>query len=229
MGNESQTNSNGSITCAPEALVIRHSDVLSALNGFREDYLRKWLPRLLAADLPAIARQLLAHVFSGWSEKEKTAATAAIALISPQRIEAHLRERITLQIQNSSAKLLISFHRTLRLPDDGRTHSLPLSLGCFPLRCVECHADRVPADWLPKGGVLIPIHQAEALWMKFDTRYPIAVKVGTGMINAVSGQPWSPGLSHAPQDYLELPRQSWLDGYCVGNGVIRQFVAARLW
>jgi hypothetical protein len=72
------------------------------------------------------------------------------------------------------------------------------------------------------------MHQAEALWMKFDTRYPIAVKVGTGMINAVSGQPWSPGLSHAPQDYLELPRQSWLDGYCVGNGVIRQFVAARL-
>ena len=48
------------------------------------------------------------------------------------------------------------------------------------------------------------------------------------MTNAVSGQPWGPGLSQAPQNYVVLPEQPWLDGYCVAKGVIRQFVAARL-
>ncbi|CAN0483945.1 unnamed protein product, partial [Phaeothamnion confervicola] len=31
-----------------------------------------------------------------------------------------------------------------------------------------------------------------------------------------------------PQDYLVVPRQPWLDGFCVEKGLIRQFVAAPL-
>jgi hypothetical protein len=48
------------------------------------------------------------------------------------------------------------------------------------------------------------------------------------MINAVNGQPFSPGLQSVPQGYVVVPEQPWLDGYCAGEGVVRQFVAARL-
>jgi hypothetical protein len=75
----------------------------------------------------------------------------------------------------------------------------------------------------------MPMYQAEALWLSFRAvTYPFALKVGTGRINAVTGAPWSTPLRNKPQDYLALPEQPWLDGYCVEKGVIRQFVAAPL-
>jgi hypothetical protein len=134
------------------------------------------------------------------------------------------------------AKLYIEFQRTLRIPDDGRTYPLPPGLGRFPLRHVDDHADTVPPHWLQHGGVMLPMYQAEALWLRFDapflrsrlTSYPFAIKVATGKIDAVTGRPWSEGLHKNPQDYLVAPRQPWLDGYCVKKGSIRQFVAMPL-
>jgi hypothetical protein len=52
--------------------------------------------------------------------------------------------------------------------------------------------------------------------------------VAAGKINAVTGGSWTNELDRGPQDYLVLPRQPWLDGYCVEEGVIRQFVAMSL-
>ena len=74
----------------------------------------------------------------------------------------------------------------------------------------------------------MPMYQAEALWLSFTTKYPYALKVGTGLVNAITGEGWAGGLPRTPQGYLVLPEQPWLDGYCVEKGVIRQFVAARL-
>tara|TARA_B100000678_G_scaffold1262_1_gene1113 strand:- start:154 stop:981 length:828 start_codon:yes stop_codon:yes gene_type:complete len=68
-------------------------------------------------------------------------------------------------------------------------------------------------------------------WDKFeplDGEYPFAVKVATGKINAVTGEPWENSLHKNPQDYLVVPDQPWLDGYCVEKGIIRQFVAMPL-
>ncbi len=71
--------------------------------------------------------------------------------------------------------------------------------------------------------LLMPMYQAEALWLSFRAgAYPFALKVATGKINAVSGAPWSTPLNNKQQDYLALPEQPWLDGYCVEKGVIRQ-------
>ena len=80
------------------------------------------------------------------------------------------------------------------------------------------------------GGVMLPMYQSEAMWLHFrsDTGYPFAVKVATGKINAVTGESWRDGLNRGPQDYLPLPEQPWLDGYCVEKGYIRQFVAMPL-
>ena len=75
---------------------------------------------------------------------------------------------------------------------------------------------------------MLPIHQSEAMWLNFDCGYPMALKVGTGKVCAVSGDDWSSGLISNPQNYCVLPDQPWLDGYCVEKGVIRQFVAAPL-
>ena len=131
---------------------------------------------------------------------------------------------------HSDAICAIDFQRTLRIPDDGSDYPLPPGLGRFPLRHVDDHAHRLPAAWLRRGGVLLPMHQAEAMWLHFcgTTGYPFAVKVATGKICAVTGEAWAERLNRDPQDYLVVPDQPWLDGYCVEKGVIRQFVAMPL-
>jgi hypothetical protein len=126
------------------------------------------------------------------------------------------------------AKLRVEFQRTLRIPDDGRAYPLPPGLGRFPLRHVDDHADRVPERWIRHGGVLLPMYQSEALWIRFHSSYPFAVKIATGKINAVSGKPWQDDLDRVNQDYVVVPDQPWLDGYCVDEGFIRQFVAMPL-
>ena len=54
---------------------------------------------------------------------------------------------------------------------------------------------------------------------------PFAAKIATGKTCALTGGPWLNHLNTDPQDYLALPEQPWLDGYCVAKGVIHQFVA----
>jgi hypothetical protein len=129
---------------------------------------------------------------------------------------------------HESASLRVDFQRTLRIPDDGKKYPLPPGLGRFPIRHVDDYAPRVPESWLTHGGVMLPMYQSEALWLHFGSSYPFAVKVATGKINAVSGKTWTDGLHRKPQDYVVVPRQPWLDGYNVGRGVIRQFVAMPL-
>jgi len=129
----------------------------------------------------------------------------------------------------------LTFHRTLRIPDDGHVYPLPPGLGHFALRLVDDYQERLPPDWGRHGGVFMPLYQSEALWINFGLNfgklllsYPCAIKIATGKVNAISGQPWSPGLSADPQDYVVAPGQEWLDGFNVGRGLIRQFVAMPL-
>ncbi|MCG5549424.1 hypothetical protein [Halorhodospira halochloris] len=129
---------------------------------------------------------------------------------------------------HQEAHLTVNFQRTLRIPDDQRDYPLPPGLGRFPLFHVDDYAANLPATWSRRGGVFLPMHQTEAMWISFDGDYPFAVKVATGKMNAVSGEAWTEPLMGEPQDYLVVPEQPWLDGYNVGHGRIRQFVAAPL-
>ena len=129
---------------------------------------------------------------------------------------------------HAAARCSIEFQRTLRIPDDGRDYPLPPGLGRFPLRHLDDYAERLPESWRERGGVIAPMHQSEALWINFDSGYPFAVKVATGKLCAITGDPWVDRLNRDPQDYAVLPEQPWLDGYCVDQGVIRQFVAMPL-
>ncbi len=119
-------------------------------------------------------------------------------------------------------RLGISFHRTLRVPDDGTIHALPPGLGRFPVRRVSVAGVGEVAA--------IPMYRREALWIGFSGApwKPNAVKVVVGGINAVSGLPDDGQAPGAPQDYLICPAQPWLDGFDAGGGLIRQFVAMPL-
>jgi hypothetical protein len=99
---------------------------------------------------------------------------------------------------------------------------------------VDSYRERVPASWVERGGIFLPMYQAEALWLSFSgtfdeerqTNYPIALKIGAGMRSAVTGEAWTNELR--AKDYVTIPEQPWLDGFTVEKGTIRQFVAAPL-
>lgn len=133
------------------------------------------------------------------------------------------------------ASFSIEFQRTLRIPDSKKTYPLPPGLGAFPLRYVEDHADHLPVATTSRGGVILPMWQAEAMWLSFrnvgpdwSLPFPVAIKIAAGKINAVTGDAWRPGLHRQPQDYVVSPEQPWLDGFAIEKGVIRQFVAMPL-
>ncbi len=140
-----------------------------------------------------------------------------------------------------NAKLTVTLHRTLRIPDDGKEYPLPPSLGAFPIRKVDGYLDRVPAKWVPQGGVMVPMYASEALWVSFETegdpsrgnaKYPFAIRMAAGMRSAVTGEAFSTegavGTVGDKQDYMVTPPQPWLDGFIVEEGLVKQFVAAPL-
>jgi len=133
------------------------------------------------------------------------------------------------------AKIQIIFQRTFRIPDDGKEYPLPPGLGKFPVKLVDDCKDRVPAEWAEHGGVMLPMYQAEAMWVQFlparvrrkgARQYPFAIRVAAGKVNAVSGEEWKKKLKKG--DYMVAPPQKWLDGFCIEPGKIRQFVAMPL-
>lgn len=134
------------------------------------------------------------------------------------------------------AKVSVNFQRTLRIPDNDAVYALPPGLGAFPIAHVDDYSSRVPQSWVTHGGVMLPMYQAEAMWLYFlpqpapgrGSEYPFAIKVSTGKIDAITGAELTKGLKRDQQNYVVVPGQPWLDGYCVKKGVIRQFVAMPL-
>ncbi|CAD6455741.1 952fec00-b09f-4441-98f5-cb8d438bcf9e [Sclerotinia trifoliorum] len=130
----------------------------------------------------------------------------------------------------------ISFHRTIRVPDDGNNYQLPPDLGKFPIYDIDEFAGKLPIELVRKGGIFIPIWQREALWIRFFSpgRFdPFAVKVYAGGINVISGEnKYEAARSKKAatgtgsyQDYLRVPGQKWLDGIVKSDGSVKQFVA----
>jgi len=137
----------------------------------------------------------------------------------------------TVFFKDDGFEFVVVFNRTIRLPEDGKVHALPPSLGPFPIHLVDDFKDKVPPEWVEHGGVFLPVHPREAMWLRFSGS-TAAVKVAAGMINAVSGKPWDPKLIAGEgdvQDYMVAPSpQTWLDGFNTGAGVIKQFVGMAL-
>ena len=213
-------------------------EITTALRALVEAHTAAHLPRVLAEDRSAALRTLFGNAgqwraHAGDAEFRARAEREAAALGTETLTETFRRlavQRSGLSASEDPAWMGIDFQRTLRIPDDGREHSLPAGLGRFSLRMVDDFAATVPARWRERGGVLMPMYQAEAMWINFDDEgYPFAVKIAAGKVNAATGDGWQVRLHRRPaQDYVVLTRQPWLDGFAVGKGVIRQFVAMPL-
>ena len=154
--------------------------------------------------------------------------------------------------------MVISFDRTLRVPEDGSLYNMPSLFGPFPLVNADKLRHRLPPIMANKGGVIIPMLQREALSLNFRKqnhyyaglaeRY--AVRISCGSINTISGRtpcfpsninnqdhivpPWISGTTpRLPsninnQDYIVAPWQTRLDGFLGEKGIVRQFVAMPL-
>ncbi|EPS44407.1 hypothetical protein H072_1583 [Dactylellina haptotyla CBS 200.50] len=155
---------------------------------------------------------------------------------------------LSLRLENQNSRILvndnltISFHRTIRVPDNDQDHSLPPSLGHMRLTNVSQVSSRLPEGMAAKGGLLLPMHQNEAMWISFHSRLgrAYAVKISTGGVNAITGEPdietaeskqrrrGRLARGESVQDYVVLPQQPWLDGIATEPGKVRQFVATSL-
>ncbi len=125
---------------------------------------------------------------------------------------------------DSFAALTIKFQRAMRIPNDGETYALPTALGQLPLRSIDDFPETAPASFMKKGGIVMPLHRSEALWIWFSSRYRFAVKIGAGEINALSGEPWNSELGRQPQNYLVAPGPPWGEN----DEVLRRYVTMPL-
>lgn len=136
--------------------------------------------------------------------------------------------------------LEISFHRTIRVPDNEQVFQLPPNLGSFPLYKIQDYASSLPQDMVEKDGVFFPMYQKEAMWIRFKANAPFMIKIYCGGVNAVSGEHGNEDAEtkqrrlrlaqkgESTQDYVVVPSQPWLDGVAVKPSVVRQFVAMPL-
>jgi len=120
--------------------------------------------------------------------------------------------------------LTVVFHRTIRVPQGNTPSSLPPSRGTFPVYKVSDLGSLALPQW-DREGYVIPIKETEAMWMAFSCAWdkqPVAVAIGAGGINAVSGEKMSRKLQE--DGYLVTPPQPWLDGFKSPDGHVYQFV-----
>jgi len=215
------------INLQAHALRSTFPEIAQEVRAHFERQLQIVLPEL---QRPEARAGLLAELESRWgfrqlSPTEQDRLRARANSLTAAEIEAAVRPpaRFAVGLDGDPlAALTIGFQQTLRIPDDGRTYPLPAGLGALPLHSVDDFAGTAPASWIKKGGVMMPMDQSEALWIRFSARTPFAVKIAAGKINAVSGEAWTAELQSAPQNYLVVPGQPWLDGFSVGAGLIRK-------
>jgi hypothetical protein len=55
--------------------------------------------------------------------------------------------------------LLISFMRTVRVPEDKENYDLPPGLGSFPIFDVRPFSSRLPASMVAQGGLFLPMYR----------------------------------------------------------------------
>lgn len=118
--------------------------------------------------------------------------------------------------------LALTFHRTVRVADSRTLSNLPPSLGHATVRKVSEFRANCPETW-EDDGYFIGLHDTEALWISFSTSAPVAIMVGAGGINAVSGEKL--GTVLAAGGYMVSPPQPWLDGWKSEGGSVYQFVS----
>jgi hypothetical protein len=114
-------------------------------------HLRQGEPRLV----PHLSLNL--DITSTNNSQSKPIATMT-DLAKPQKIELesnHFR---------FNDDLVVTFQRTIRVPDNQQTSKLPPSLGAFPLKAVSGYADKPTSAMSAKGGLFFPMYRTYQLF-----------------------------------------------------------------
>jgi hypothetical protein len=123
----------------------------------------------------------------------------------------------------------ILLRRSLRAPESGRDSDIPWNIyEKFPMEMVDTHAERVPAQWMGRNGVMVPMTRGEALMINFTDftpHYPCALKLSVGNINARTGKISHTGLESHPQNYFVLPDLKVLHSHLAAQNLVLQFKA----
>ncbi|KAF7876492.1 hypothetical protein EAF04_001582 [Stromatinia cepivora] len=173
------------------------------------------------------------------SDGESSLTVALMSSDSNVNESGNEKVHVTYKRNYSAETLDISFRRTVRVPDNGNTYNLPPDCGLFPIYSVDKYKDKLPNSMVAKGGVFVPMHQREAMWINFESVHPFAIKVHVGGVNAISGEHSveSPATDlrrkvrldsgKSIQDYVVTGShgQLWLDGIAKLDGKVMQFVA----
>src|SRR5258708_28893374 len=166
------------ITLQDDKLEFTFPEIGSELSRLTEEALNRLTTSVLAEDRTAAFTTWMEENYSFHSITEAYERSASKVLLSltPEAIKKAIQKYVgRAGLFNPDAKLepvtTVSFERTLRIPDDGKTYTLPPSLGSFPLKHVDDYAKTVPDSWNKRGGVMMPMYQAEALWLFFRGEY----------------------------------------------------------
>lgn len=161
-----------------------------------------------------------------WNRRDKFVDIAELMMdVDDKKTAATLITPTSLLVQDT----VIQCHKTLRIPDDGKTYKLPASLGKFEI--VSC------AEWRnrPRGfaaeDYAIEIAPNEALWLGFaaglEGSRASALQVFAGNLNALTGTLRFQQLRATPMQNYLAASQPWLDGFMQPNETVRQFVGTR--
>jgi hypothetical protein len=170
-------------------LTFEAASIDAALADRTVHFAQQWLPQILAPKPLIVLKRLLATDYCRLSAEQRKTVTRVVSRLTPDHLAAEFTRQLSGNVKVHKARVSIDFHRTLRLPDDGQVYLLPSGFGRFPLRPVDLCSKHLPASCIERGGLLMPMYQAEALWLGFNNRYPWAFKVGAGPINALNGHP----------------------------------------
>ncbi|KAH7129973.1 hypothetical protein B0J13DRAFT_627109 [Dactylonectria estremocensis] len=141
--------------------------------------------------------------------------------------------------EGSTPDLVVSFMRTVRVPESDKKYDLPPGLGRFPLFNIAPFSHSLPPSMVAKGGFFFPMYQMEAMWIHFHSqgKKRFAIRPYVGGVNGISGETSEGGMASIlrrmnsetrKQDYIVLPEQMWLDGIATAPGVVKQFVATEM-
>jgi hypothetical protein len=75
-----------------------------------------------------------------------------------EALACHLENDIV-HINDRTRTLEITFHRTIRVPDNDRSLNLPPDMGKMSLFKVSEYAARLPAEMAVRGGLFTPIYR----------------------------------------------------------------------
>lgn len=108
------------------------------------------------------------------------------------------------------ATLRVAFRRTLRVPDEPGFPQPPRR-GAFALRRAAELAERLPERWREHGGLLLPIHRSEALWIELESPqgYPFALDLAAGRIEALVERPAAATPPLGARGLLTVPAAPW--------------------